>query len=730
MRRRKVVEAAIEANRQAIGNLEKKSLKYCDIESQILQVEEKAPTESCEEQSDRAKQISTHTSLHDTATFLYNLIFNPTIESVVIASNQDVDHQENCRNHEAIETKELRPAVVDGHREIQEQAELSGVQIEDDIQSTTSSEEIARERKPNKTHAPVPVNWTDGKTRITTISTVNRLFRDWTTLSGCNNDWEADNTGSTEPTNFPGEVYIVVDLENDDDNIASFTMGNLCERFGEASTSTKRTQGSPCDPVRPKHVSGSQDYSADTELNKPSITSYPTPPMSPYVGEWCSGPQSPSSAPSLTREVVWTADTLHSHSGQKKFQHTHDELKNQDNILATAPSSIDCQGHHTRNNPEAAGKSSDGFSQKSMETEPWPGSQKFNVLYKLLMDFNEEVMHGRVVPTTGAGETASVECTASNEPESSEQVAMEQVFDRIRRTCSFVKEQAKREASRQMLEVKNKYDTDQAINKVREKLAEKELQTLERESTKQIMDLKMKYKAEKAARKTLEQELITIKANIVEPIIRFTDPTGRIFSFPYGACREWSSMESLIRHSVMYDRRLSEYALKGQYNLIGPTGDIILRQVWDAMIQPNSTVKMRLWDCVASPVTVPQQTDTTTPFHLPAKISMDNATSAIDTPMSFPALQCSRDDLRENSQSSLPITVSNASRAVQDGTPKPQGRKRGRRARQVYRSQRMEQDESLVGQEAANNERFSTMFGQTVMPPTPVSMSDASGGDR
>lgn len=79
-----------------------------------------------------------------------------------------------------------------------------------------------------------------------------------------------------------------------------------------------------------------------------------------------------------------------------------------------------------------------------------------------------------------------------------------------------------------------------------------------------------------------------------EPIM-FKDAVGRRFSFPWLICNTWQGMESLIKQAFLYVDMIGEHVHQGHYDLLGPNGEIILPQVWDAMIEPGWEITMHLW---------------------------------------------------------------------------------------------------------------------------------------
>lgn len=54
-------------------------------------------------------------------------------------------------------------------------------------------------------------------------------------------------------------------------------------------------------------------------------------------------------------------------------------------------------------------------------------------------------------------------------------------------------------------------------------------------------------------------------------------------------------MEDLIRQAFVNIDPVSHHVREGHYDLIGPTGEIILPQVWERVIEPDWAITMELW---------------------------------------------------------------------------------------------------------------------------------------
>lgn len=54
-------------------------------------------------------------------------------------------------------------------------------------------------------------------------------------------------------------------------------------------------------------------------------------------------------------------------------------------------------------------------------------------------------------------------------------------------------------------------------------------------------------------------------------------------------------MKSLIEQAFLHVDIIGQHVLEGHYDLVGEEGEIILPQTWDAYIQPDMRIEMRMW---------------------------------------------------------------------------------------------------------------------------------------
>ncbi|KAH7555664.1 hypothetical protein BM1_07287 [Bipolaris maydis] len=79
-----------------------------------------------------------------------------------------------------------------------------------------------------------------------------------------------------------------------------------------------------------------------------------------------------------------------------------------------------------------------------------------------------------------------------------------------------------------------------------------------------------------------------------EPI-NFKDAVGRKFTFPYHLIKSWKGMEELIKQAFLHVDVIGPHVHQGHYDLVGPDGQVILPQVWQALVQPGWNVTMHMW---------------------------------------------------------------------------------------------------------------------------------------
>jgi hypothetical protein len=76
--------------------------------------------------------------------------------------------------------------------------------------------------------------------------------------------------------------------------------------------------------------------------------------------------------------------------------------------------------------------------------------------------------------------------------------------------------------------------------------------------------------------------------------IAFKDAVGRKFSFPFHKCEDWNDMTRLIKQAFLHVDVIGQHVQEGHYDLM-VDGEVILPQVWEAMVQPGWEVSMHMW---------------------------------------------------------------------------------------------------------------------------------------
>ena len=54
-------------------------------------------------------------------------------------------------------------------------------------------------------------------------------------------------------------------------------------------------------------------------------------------------------------------------------------------------------------------------------------------------------------------------------------------------------------------------------------------------------------------------------------------------------------MEELIRQAFLHVEGIGPHVQEGHYDLVGPTGEIILPRVWELLVEPGWSVTMHMW---------------------------------------------------------------------------------------------------------------------------------------
>ena len=55
-------------------------------------------------------------------------------------------------------------------------------------------------------------------------------------------------------------------------------------------------------------------------------------------------------------------------------------------------------------------------------------------------------------------------------------------------------------------------------------------------------------------------------------------------------------MENLIKRSFSHVESMNSKIFRGSYDILSPSGEIILPEIWDSVIKPGWVVELRFWD--------------------------------------------------------------------------------------------------------------------------------------
>ncbi|KAI2463556.1 hypothetical protein F4781DRAFT_416305 [Annulohypoxylon bovei var. microspora] len=109
---------------------------------------------------------------------------------------------------------------------------------------------------------------------------------------------------------------------------------------------------------------------------------------------------------------------------------------------------------------------------------------------------------------------------------------------------------------------------------------------------KQRMEEVIRIQAEIDVKKRLEIARVEAEK---KAYIKFKDAVGRKFNFPYNLCITWQGMEELIKQAFIHVDVIGPHVRAGHYDLIGPSGEIILPQAWARVIEPDWAITMHMW---------------------------------------------------------------------------------------------------------------------------------------
>ncbi|CAG8957145.1 hypothetical protein HYFRA_00009346 [Hymenoscyphus fraxineus] len=94
----------------------------------------------------------------------------------------------------------------------------------------------------------------------------------------------------------------------------------------------------------------------------------------------------------------------------------------------------------------------------------------------------------------------------------------------------------------------------------------------------------------------IQTGLVTPSKNISpKQPIRFKDAVGRKLTFPFHLCSTWAGIEELIKEAFLHVEIIGPHVNEGHYDLISPSGEIILPRAWETTIQEGWDITMHMW---------------------------------------------------------------------------------------------------------------------------------------
>ncbi|KAL8813206.1 MAG: hypothetical protein Q9223_000959 [Gallowayella weberi] len=77
--------------------------------------------------------------------------------------------------------------------------------------------------------------------------------------------------------------------------------------------------------------------------------------------------------------------------------------------------------------------------------------------------------------------------------------------------------------------------------------------------------------------------------------ITLKDPLSRTLVFPLRLCKTWLGIRDLITEAFRGIDTLETHVDSGRYDLINLKGEVIIPEVWDAIIEPGAEIVMHMW---------------------------------------------------------------------------------------------------------------------------------------
>ncbi|KAJ9645171.1 hypothetical protein H2199_003176 [Coniosporium tulheliwenetii] len=214
-------------------------------------------------------------------------------------------------------------------------------------------------------------------------------------------------------------------------------------------------------------------------------------------------------------------------------------------------------------------------------------------LEKLFIAQKEEQLK-REEAAEAARKAERAEAESKAAAEAAEKKAAAEEAAKLVAAAKKAREEAEAKAKKEAEDAKAAHEKALAEAKAAQEEAEKAKKEAEDLKAKAEAD---KKKAEEEAKAAAEAALEASKPKPDEAKkpIRFKDAVGRKFSFPWHLCKTWRGMEELIKQAFLHVEGLGPRVQEGQYDLVGPDGEIILPQVWETVVQPDWQISMMMW---------------------------------------------------------------------------------------------------------------------------------------
>lgn len=179
---------------------------------------------------------------------------------------------------------------------------------------------------------------------------------------------------------------------------------------------------------------------------------------------------------------------------------------------------------------------------------------------------------------------------------------------------------AKRKAEREASEAAAKAANEAQVKADADATVAAEKARVEAEAAKVKVEADAAVASIAAAKAEAEAAKTKVPAEKAKPI-KFKDALGRKFNFPYEMCKTWKGMNDLICHAFAHVELIGQMVADGNYDLIGPSGEIILPQIWETVLEPDWTVTMHMWPIKEVPSEKPPPPGMTMrhPIHPPGK---------------------------------------------------------------------------------------------------------------